>query len=171
MQKLLTERLLLRPLQTEDKKLYVKLHCCPNIMAQVAEPMSERRANKSFNTAIELNQCSPKSRLTWAVLLKEPPHKPLGIAGLVINKEQNTSASLGTILLSEFHRQGYATEILTELINYGFKTIKLSEITGHSYLENIVSFNLMCKLGFEYEKFNKNTFKEPGFYWLKQNTG
>lgn len=68
--------------------------------------------------------------------------------------------------------KGIATEVSKEIINYGFKTLKLDEIIGIAMSENIGSCTVLEKIGLKFYKFdtypNEDPNKKYNWYHLKK---
>lgn len=79
--------------------------------------------------------------------LNKETNQWIGCGGFVHPNGQN-EPELKYALRPEHWGQGYATEILPELINYGRKTWGVKGIIATVYPENIASQHVLTKLGF-----------------------
>lgn len=62
----------------------------------------------------------------------------------------SNKVDLGYRLHKRYWGKGYATEASIESLNYGFKTLHLDEIIATAMKPNVVSINVMKKLGMSY---------------------
>ena len=92
----------------------------------------------------------------WAITFKNQPNL-IGTICLWNISEDGTKAEVGFELLPEFHGKGMIQEVLSMIINYGFKTMGLIFIDGEVDIKNIKSIKFMEKYGFIYQKRSENT--------------
>lgn len=85
----------------------------------------------------------------WTVRKKEN-NDIIGTVNLNLLKQLNI-VHIGCHLKREFWNQGFASELLKTLIDYGFNTRQLKVIHGVVTPENNISLKLMKKLGFTYD--------------------
>ena len=74
---------------------------------------------------------------------------PIGFVGLKIDEDKN-EGEISYIFDFDYTKKGFCTEVIEELINVGFKTLKLSCLKADTVEENIASINVLIKNGFEY---------------------
>jgi RimJ/RimL family protein N-acetyltransferase len=86
----------------------------------------------------------------WAVVFKET-NKVIGFAGLKLLPEFNET-DIGFRFLPEYWNKGIATEVSKEIINYGFKNLKLKRIIGIADPKNIGSCKVLEKIGMTFYK-------------------
>jgi RimJ/RimL family protein N-acetyltransferase len=58
---------------------------------------------------------------------------------------------LGYILSPAYQRQGYASEAVGALLNYAFSTVNIHRVVAHCNPQNLASWKLLEKLGFQRE--------------------
>ncbi len=80
-------------------------------------------------------------------------HQFIGDAGLIYEalNPENKNIEVGYRLLPEFWGRGYATEIAKAFIDWGFQEVGLSRIVAFYKPENTASFNVMQKIGMNYD--------------------
>lgn len=59
---------------------------------------------------------------------------------------------------------GYATEAATAVLDYGVKTLRLSEIVAKSAIENIGSIRVIEKIGMQFEVFGEVRGRKTAYY-------
>ncbi len=86
----------------------------------------------------------------WTVLDKESG-KVIGRAGIeerVVNGEEKTE--LGYMLYHLYRRNGIGTEICQAILDYAKTVLYIEEIHAFTHLENVISQELLTKLGFQF---------------------
>jgi len=58
---------------------------------------------------------------------------------------------VGYWLGEEYRGNGYASEALNKILDFGFNKLNLQRIHAHVFEENIASEKLLLKCGFEFE--------------------
>lgn len=159
------ERLLLKPLDVEHKNLYYELHSNPALMRHICSPLSFEKSAQSFATCIKLNNTFNEKRLTWCINHRQS-NNDIGIVGL--NFESKKKGAIGTIILSEFHNNGYATEVISGVESYALDSLGMRIFSGYSTLNNEASVRLMLGLGYSIETNDMDNTRPLGNYWLKQ---
>lgn len=86
-----------------------------------------------------------------------------GFVMLEIDPEQKSTAEVGCILLPEYWKAGYASEILRALLAFGFDDLSLHRIFGKCDELNGPSAHVMEKCGLQYE----GTLREH--VWLRDH--
>ncbi|MFA6225965.1 MAG: GNAT family protein [Methanoregula sp.] len=74
-----------------------------------------------------------------------------GFTMLEIDPEQKCTAEVGCILLPEYWKSGYASEILRALLAFGFGELTLHRVYGICDELNLASAHVMEKCGLQYE--------------------
>lgn len=74
-----------------------------------------------------------------------------GFVMLEIDPEQTSTAEVGCVLLPDYWKNGYASEILRALLAFGFETLSLHRVYGKCDELNLASAHVMEKCGLVYE--------------------
>ena len=85
------------------------------------------------------------------VALKEND-KAIGICG-ILQRETLSEVDLGFAFLFEFRRQGYAFEASEAVLEHGLTILGLQRIAAILSPLNMISANLLGKLGFSFERY------------------
>lgn len=152
-----TARLFLDPLQPEDEKQLHALFCDPEIRRYLWD--DESIAPEVTQGVIERSQelfTEEKAGL-WAVRL-EPEGDLIGFGGYWYFFEPPERQILFG-LSPKVWRQGLATELVKELLSYGFNELKLAEIIGCTDEPNLASQRVMTRAGM------KLVGRQPGPKW------
>ena len=78
--------------------------------------------------------------------------------------DQSGETEIGYRLLKEYWSRGYATEMATKLLAYGFSEKKLDHIAGITHPENINSQKVLTKIGLKYVKQAHYYNKDVNYY-------
>lgn len=86
-----------------------------------------------------------------------------GLTFIEIDTELKSTAELGIVLLPDYCRNGYGSEILRAFLAFGFEKLGMHRVYGKCDELNILSARLMEKCGFTYE----GTLREH--VWLRDH--
>ncbi|MEO8149013.1 MAG: GNAT family N-acetyltransferase [Bacteroidia bacterium] len=86
----------------------------------------------------------------WAVILKHDDAFA-GWCGLKYTPEKD-EVDLGFRFFKKYWNNGYATEVATACIDYGFNQLGLTKIVGRVMNENIASIKVLTRVGMKFEK-------------------
>ncbi|CAM3689536.1 N-acetyltransferase GCN5 [Flavobacterium saliperosum S13] len=154
-----TERLLLRQINKDDADEMFALRSNPEIMKYIPREMPKTiddaiKHIEFMQGLLESSEC-----INWAICLKED-NKLIGNIGYFRMQPENHRAEIGYMLDTGFHGKGIMQEALTEIIKYGFETMKLHSIEAVTDPENYASWKLLEKNGF----IREGHFKEDCFW-------
>ena len=150
MQKLQTNRLQLRPIDTNDVEFMLKLINCPGFIRFIGD--RQVRTIESCFTYIE-NMLANPDIIYWIVQLKQN-ETPIGVVTWV-KRDFLPAPDLGYALLPEFEGNGYAFEASKEWLGYQKK--ENESVLAICQADNTASIKLLKKLSFELvETFEKD---------------
>ena len=137
-----TARLHLRPLDERDEALYCALYTSPELMRNIAPPLSGEAAQRSFRAACKHQTPYPRR---WIIHDKRD-HGAIGLLGLIPDDD---TAEVGVMLLAGSEGQGFATESMQGMVDWVFSNRALPRlIARQSIADNPPVTRLMLKLGF-----------------------
>lgn len=143
-----TPRLLLRQFTLKDVTILLELNSDPVVLKYLHEPLLQDEAHaETILKTIILPQYEKKLG-RWAVHLKDD-NSFLGWCGLKYRPELE-EIDLGYRFMQTAWGKGFATEAAQETLEYGFKKLNLSLITGRAHIENLASIRVLEKIGMEY---------------------
>lgn len=99
--------------------------------------------------ALFTNRFKDKSGIRWGISLKGS-FNIIGTIGFN-NFTRKHRANIGYDLLPQYWNQGYATEALKAVINFGFNQFEINRIEAEVMQGNIASERVLQKLGFKKE--------------------
>lgn len=154
--RILTDRLILRKYNLEDAENVLRIFNQKEVMKWIHGipcPCSLNQLKKIFSKDDE------EGAYYFAVVLKEK-NKIIGSIWLRhIEEETNYKiAELGYLIDKEEWGKGYATEAITSLISWGFKSLKLNKIYAKTCIENKPSRKILKKFNFKLEGRLRNHF-------------
>ena len=97
--------------------------------------------------------------ISWAVCLKEN-NNMIGMAGLWRIIKEHHRAEIGYTLSPDFWNKGLMTEVIREIIRFGFDEMNLHSIEANINPENLASIKILEKNNFRKEAY----FRENYFY-------
>lgn len=146
-QHIITERLLLRPLELSDAKTIEHLAGDPLISmwtSSFTTPFSHQQSIRWVdNSIIAMNS---GQSIILAITVKKMRHL-IGVVSLRFS--ENEIPQLGYWLGTEYQGKGYCTEAVNAVIEYGFERLKLPEIMARCAANNTASKNVMLRCGMQ----------------------
>ena len=110
-----------------------------------------------------INKCKdhPENKTDFVFAIEKDG---LLIGGIGLHNKSGHSAEVGYWLGEKYWGNGYITEAIKEITDYGFKELSLVRITAHVFEGNIRSEKVLLKNGFEYEGLLKKNNKKGEIY-------
>lgn len=105
-----------------------------------------------------------KKGIRWGIQLKDN-ERIIGTIGFNLWSQKYKRAELGFEIHPDYWRQGYASEVIPEILHYGFRELRLARIGAVVFLENEASSHLLLNLGFEYEGTLRNYMYQNGSFF------
>lgn len=150
-----TKRLLLRPMKTTDRDDLFAVFCDPRVM-RYWSTLPHTTPDQTAAFIRETMNADAKKTADFAVELNG---RVIGKAGFWNLPE------IGYLLHRDFWQQGYGSEALRALLQYGFQQQGLDRVTADVDPDNQASIALLQKLGFAETGRDKNTM-EIGGTWF-----
>ena len=167
-----TERLFLRKIELSDCDAILFLRSDKVVTQFIERPENRKTKNiseaikfiKELNVAIETNES-----ISWGITLKNTS-KIIGTICLWNFSSNNKTAEVGYDLDPKFQRKGFMDEALKEIINFGFKELKLDKIEAFTHYKNENSKNLLKKNGFQFIETRKDLETASNIIFELENT-
>jgi [ribosomal protein S5]-alanine N-acetyltransferase len=159
-----TSRLLLRETRESDSAFLLEHLGDPAVSRYLydAEPYT------TIEEAEELVQffINPegKTRNRW-IIVEKASGEPVGTCGFSLWDKDNNKAEIGYDLGPAHWNRGYMTEALTAALTSGFENISLNRVEAIIALENVGSYRLVEKLGFQREGIMREKHLFRGAYY------
>jgi [ribosomal protein S5]-alanine N-acetyltransferase len=156
-----TQRLILRDLIKSDLQ---GVHSYASDLEVVRHlpfgPNSEEETKNYLQRELKLQRQQPRHHFALAVTLKDNKQF-IGACRLSVTNTEKQEGSLGYCLAKEFWGQGYATEAVGKLINFGFQQLNLHRIFAICEPKNVVSMRVLVKSGMRQEGYLRE------YEWVK----
>ena len=154
-----TERFLLRRITLSDAEDLFKMRSNKEVMQFIGKPLAKNITDaEQLITTFELG-FNNKSAIVWGITFKNQ-HPIIGTISFHDIDKVNFRSELGYMLNSDYWRQGVLSEVLPEVIKFGFNTLNLHSIEARIAPENSSSKKLLLKNNFVKEAY----FKENYFF-------
>lgn len=105
-----------------------------------------------------------KDGLRWGITLKEDGSF-IGSAGLHNWNREGHYAEVGVDVTPPYWGQGYATEALRRLVDFGWEHMKLNRIEADVVKDNPASMRVLKKVGFKEEGVLRQRLRKGGKYY------
>ena len=146
-----TERLILKPITTDDAEFLFELYNSPRFLEFIGD-----RNIKNIEAAaeyIETRFLPQLERLGYGnyVIIRKSDNQKLGAVG-VYEREGLDVQDIGFSFLPQFEGQGFGYEAASHLLETVFWDFKVRKISAITSKVNVASQNLIKKLGLKYIK-------------------
>lgn len=147
--RLLTERLLMRAPEMTDAPAIQSLASAYEIARSTLHIPHPYPQDGAVEWLKRLREADSDGAYVFA-LIRQSDSAYIGTMGLHV-REQHQHAEVGYWMGVPYWNQGYATEALTRLIEFGFSMMGLHRIYAQYFLDNPASRRVMEKSGMVYE--------------------
>ncbi len=146
-----TKRLILRKLQPDD---------APEVLALFSDDDVLRYHDLSpLHSLVEATNLIRRltrryqdfSGLRWAITLRNSDDRLIGTGGLNRITTHNMLGMIGYDLIPAYWGQGYATEAVRAVVQFGFENVGLNRLEAQTMLWNVASMRVLHKVGFTEE--------------------
>ncbi len=160
---ILTERLQLRQLKSEDAEALFPLRKDPVVMKYIARPLTKEIEEVHKLIDVINQRYYSNEGITWAITLVDNPTL-IGTIGFWRIESENHRAEIGYLLDPAFHGKGIMHEAMKVVLDYGFSTLKLHSVEANIDKDNEASMKLVERCGFVKEAhFKENYYFEGQF--------
>ena len=150
-QRLETERLVLKPLTTDDSGFIFELYNSPKFIEFIGDRnIKTIQDAEQYITTKFLPQLEKLGYGNYLVVKKSDNTK-IGAVG-IFQRDGLDVHDIGFSFLPEFEGKGYGFESASKLLETAFSVFNLNTISAITTKENIASQNLIKKLGLHYQK-------------------
>ncbi len=149
---LYTTRLRLTEFSTENIADIHRLHRFPEVARfnTIGIPQNEAVTHSLLQPVLDDQQAIHRKRYGWAIALKENDTF-IGEAGMILSAPKYNSAEIYYNLLPKFWKQGYASETVQTILQFGFASLQLHRIEAGVATENTASIRVLEKAGLSRE--------------------
>lgn len=156
-----TARLRLRKLTEDDSAFVLRLVNEPAFLTNIGdkEVRNLDDARRFIREGAWTNQ--PKPGYGQLLVELKDTGEPVGVCGLLYRPSLDVT-DVGFALLSAYHREGYAYEAATAVLQYGRSTLGIPKIVALTIPENTASIRLIEKLGLQFVEVVQMWPEDPG---------
>ncbi len=171
-----TERLLIRPLITEDEAFYCYQYTDKKMMRVIGPPLSQEQANSAFHRALKANENTQNKVRTWAIVDKST-NEIIGTQALSwLPTKQATKAipppfeqvEVGIMLATKANGRLLPEEAVSALMEYAFKELKIDRINAFYANINKATQRILKKIGFTYDPDVQDKSTNNGYQYFDQ---
>lgn len=146
-----TPRLLLRDFIKSDWQRVHSYASDPEVVRYLPfGPNSEEDTNHFLQRNIKLQRQQPRQHFNLAVTLKDDKQL-IGACRISLTNPDKQEGSIGYCFAQQFWGQGYATEAVRKLLDFGFQQLNLHRIFATCYPKNVLSMRVLVKSGMRHE--------------------
>ncbi|REL29997.1 GNAT family N-acetyltransferase [Thalassotalea euphylliae] len=147
-----TKRLLVRPLNSQDKALFVEMHTNEKIMKYTGGAVSSEAAHAKFVTSLRLNQIKGIQFKTWTIVSLQS-NSPIGFQVLYKTDELPNDQAVEIGIMIARHAQGkqIPEEAMGGLMQFAFSYLNIEKIIARFSKQNIATKRFVKKLGFVFD--------------------
>lgn len=148
--KLTGTRIQLSPFEHSDRDLFIELSMSPQMMQHVYNPLTYDEAKTAFEVkSLPWTQTSD----SWFSLgiTELSTGEKIGSIGIKIVNHEAKIGEVGFMIKPSAQGKGFASEALSLLKDYAFSELVLNKLTAACAVNNLGSYKLLEKLGFERE--------------------
>ena len=163
-----TSRLHLRPLSQSDVEFVYRHFSNPEINRYLLDEAPVNSVEQA-QEIVDFFMLPTATTYTRWVLVTKADSQPIGTCGFHKCDKRNRRSEIGYDLTPSAWGQGYMSEALTAMLEYGFTHLNLNRIEALVYTENAASLKLLEKLKFQKEGLLRDYFyQNDEFYdhWL-----
>jgi RimJ/RimL family protein N-acetyltransferase len=151
MEKIETERLLLRDLKETDAQAVQDYAADVAVVRFMDWGPNNREETEAFiQRALEAQKEKPRHHYTLAITLKVDK-KLIGSCGVHVSNPDNREGWIGYCFNKQFWGKGYATETAKTLVEFGLEKLCLHRVFATCDPENIASARVLEKAGMKFE--------------------
>jgi [ribosomal protein S5]-alanine N-acetyltransferase len=147
---LTTKRVELRPFEMDDAMAVFGWACDPEVTRYLRFPNHTSISDSKRVISFWIDQAKKPPFFHWAITLRDSG-KVIGSMGLEVINKHDRRGEVG-YCLSKYHwNQGYATESLQAVLDFGFNIARFHRIEGCHSVLNPASGKVMQKAGMHIE--------------------
>jgi RimJ/RimL family protein N-acetyltransferase len=155
-----TERLKLRTWRQEDREPFARMNADPRVMEFFPGVLARTESDAG---ADRIEAHFKRHGFGWFAVELRGSGEFIGFTGLAVPSFEahfTPCVEIGWRLLREHWGLGYATEGAGAALQYGFETLRISEIVSFTVPANLRSRRVMEKLGMKHDP--DGDFEHPG---------
>jgi len=168
-----TERLIIRPIEEQDREFYCSLYMDEKIMRHIGPAFTREQANKAFDLTFKPSVKAKDFIKTWAIIDKSTSQS-IGIQALSWKEpttnnlfEQSSAPEIGIMLDRSSNGKLYPEEAMGALVEFCFKQTSSPQIKAQYFSSNFATKRFVKKLGFITEETNTKKPENISYEFIK----
>jgi len=163
-----TTRLLLRQIIEADASLMHQLRTDVIVNRFIQRP-SERKDNDGLAFVERITNGIANNDIFHWIITNNENSQLFGSICLWNFNDDKSAAEVGYDLFSQYHGKGIMSEALNEVLEFGFKQLKLKTIEAFTHKDNKSSTNLLMKNGFGQDETRSDPDNLNNIIFIKRN--
>ena len=145
-----TERTQLRKVAWEDAEDLFAYGSDPDVSRFVGWDTHQSIADAEAYIAATLEKYEQGGLADWAIEHRRD-RKFIGTVGFLFWETHEAAAEIGYVMAKPYWGQGIMTEVVREVMRFGWDSMGLNRIQAHTEAENLGSRRVLDKCGLQYE--------------------
>lgn len=158
-----TTRLILRAYTLSDAAFHLTLNSDEQVLKYLDKYPLNNIEEASKQITELLDGYERKQSIIW-LIEEKVSGKPIGNVSFWKLDYKNSRSEIGYATLPQYWCQGYMSEVLQVVIDFGFKKLGLHSIVADTNVENKASQALVMKFGFKQEAYFTQNYYFDGQY-------
>ncbi len=159
-----TERIIIRQMLKTDIDVVYDFNSCSDSLKYIIREPFKTKEEASDKLSFFLSGIEDKSAFWWVFTLKKTG-EDIGYGGLFDISQAHNRAEIGYGLIKKYWNNGYMSEIISEILNFGISTAQFHKIYGTVILGNNSSVRLLEKNNFLKEAhFKEHSFNRGQYF-------
>lgn len=139
-----TERLIIRRLESVDKKYFAELFTDPKILELIPQKVfTKNQITDRFNKSLNLDLRDLNTQKCTCGIYEKGNPEMIGLALFLIN--ENGEKELGYRFRTNYWRKGYGTETTKGMLEYYFQQMNVGKVTADVNIANVGSVKILDK--------------------------
>jgi [ribosomal protein S5]-alanine N-acetyltransferase len=159
-----TDRLLLRKITLNDANDMFEYASDPQVSEYTMWSTHSSIEDTKYFLKSLLKMYKRRELVDWGIVHKAE-NKFIGTCGFVEWRMTHSRAEIGYTLSRKYWGEGYMTEAVNAVIDFGFREMLLNKIQARCEVNNIASARVMEKAGMQLEGILRQQIFVKGRYW------
>ena len=159
-----TERLLLRKITLNDASDMFEYASNPEVSEYTMWSTHVSIEDTKYFLKSLTKMYKKRELVDWGIVHKAEK-KFIGTCGFVEWSMTHSRAEIGYALSARYWSEGYMSEAVNAIIEFGFREMLLNRVMGRCEVNNIASARVMEKVGMQFEGILRQQLFVKGKYW------
>lgn len=139
-----TERLIIKKLESVDKKHFAELFTNPRVLEAIPQiAFTESQISGRFNRSLKIEFNDLKSQKCACGIFEKNNPEMIGLALFLTN--ENNENELGYRFKATYWGKGYGTETTNGMLEFYFSVLNIDKVTADVNIVNVASVKILDK--------------------------